>query len=688
MSSTYQKLELPSSLVLKVHYEIGKGKAVMQGSIIAAMAAIGAPIGIMFLYVTSLHVQTRAEELPRDLLAEPACTHVGIESSLEQLVQRYLLQRKYKPTGMNGGGGKREIPEKIRRPTASSGTIPTCENPVTRPGIEPGSPWTVYKVAGRREKKRGGNVTASALAISHVGATKIRHCPPPPCSSLHPGLHVECEQAQARYHLAITEDALSSDRQAVTRSSTNRKATFFFYPSIRQIFLELKFRKDGRVTALPRHSIDANTHFEIKCKAMLSCHTEMSPYRMIDGRRIVVSRCQMHRLQMSQRDRSTSSLVYCQITNDKTDGLLTDGLPDCENVIVHMQVLRRSYAKGDAEHTPYVASALQARYRQYADQRAVRHAPAKCCSTLSYDILTTNMSQSACFEDRLFPVPLHPSQFLSAKLYESSRFARSNPPFSGTVREPLYMLVELRVVLPPEFPIFSVITEKFLVAKALDWRVRVMGPANAARFKDFPRLIPHKQTLQADKKNVRFEADKRGSNKGDTATCIKCAIDATRKALNWRTEFLVKRGDNEAAQECKGGGKREIAEKTRLPAASSGTTPTCETPEASSLTTTIPRPPQLSSCFFINTSIKLHRFRFELCNLAGLLFKEAGDEAKGRWLGRDEAEGRSRAKVAPTCTRHKCVGARHNAPDEQGHTLAAPKYWRAVPTSCPQCPQG
>ncbi|KAJ8871033.1 hypothetical protein PR048_027337 [Dryococelus australis] len=37
--------------------------------------------------------------------------------------------------------GKREIPEKTRRPTASSGTIRTCENPVTRPGIEPGSPW-------------------------------------------------------------------------------------------------------------------------------------------------------------------------------------------------------------------------------------------------------------------------------------------------------------------------------------------------------------------------------------------------------------------------------------------------------------------------------------------------------------------------------------------------------------------
>ncbi|KAJ8882999.1 hypothetical protein PR048_014838 [Dryococelus australis] len=37
--------------------------------------------------------------------------------------------------------GKREIPKKTRRPAASSGTIPTCGNPVTRQGIEPGSPW-------------------------------------------------------------------------------------------------------------------------------------------------------------------------------------------------------------------------------------------------------------------------------------------------------------------------------------------------------------------------------------------------------------------------------------------------------------------------------------------------------------------------------------------------------------------
>ncbi|KAJ8869265.1 hypothetical protein PR048_030837 [Dryococelus australis] len=38
-------------------------------------------------------------------------------------------------------GVKREIPEKTRRPTASSSTIPTCENPVTRRGIKTGSYW-------------------------------------------------------------------------------------------------------------------------------------------------------------------------------------------------------------------------------------------------------------------------------------------------------------------------------------------------------------------------------------------------------------------------------------------------------------------------------------------------------------------------------------------------------------------
>ncbi|KAJ8870808.1 hypothetical protein PR048_027107 [Dryococelus australis] len=41
----------------------------------------------------------------------------------------------------NEGVGEAGYPEKTRRLTTSSISIPTCENPVTRPGIKPGSPW-------------------------------------------------------------------------------------------------------------------------------------------------------------------------------------------------------------------------------------------------------------------------------------------------------------------------------------------------------------------------------------------------------------------------------------------------------------------------------------------------------------------------------------------------------------------
>ncbi|KAJ8875212.1 hypothetical protein PR048_023107 [Dryococelus australis] len=49
--------------------------------------------------------------------------------------------RVWSSAGMRGWG-KRKIPEKTSLLVASSGTIPTCEKPrVSRPGIEPGSPW-------------------------------------------------------------------------------------------------------------------------------------------------------------------------------------------------------------------------------------------------------------------------------------------------------------------------------------------------------------------------------------------------------------------------------------------------------------------------------------------------------------------------------------------------------------------
>ncbi|KAJ8876721.1 hypothetical protein PR048_021168 [Dryococelus australis] len=63
------------------------------------------------------------------------------ESPLERVIEASMEQRR------NERRGKREIPEKTRRPAASSGTIPTCKNPgVARPGIEPGSPcWEASK---------------------------------------------------------------------------------------------------------------------------------------------------------------------------------------------------------------------------------------------------------------------------------------------------------------------------------------------------------------------------------------------------------------------------------------------------------------------------------------------------------------------------------------------------------------
>ncbi|KAJ8885407.1 hypothetical protein PR048_011604 [Dryococelus australis] len=64
--------------------------------------------------------------------ARVACGRVCYGGGSEQL----------RGAGMSGGKGNGRSPEKTRRPTASSGTIPACEKSgVTRPGIEPGSPW-------------------------------------------------------------------------------------------------------------------------------------------------------------------------------------------------------------------------------------------------------------------------------------------------------------------------------------------------------------------------------------------------------------------------------------------------------------------------------------------------------------------------------------------------------------------
>ncbi|KAJ8866203.1 hypothetical protein PR048_033727 [Dryococelus australis] len=55
--------------------------------------------------------------------------------SVSRSVEINIVERR------NERMGKREIPKKTRRPAASYGTIPTCDNPAaTQSGIEPGSP--------------------------------------------------------------------------------------------------------------------------------------------------------------------------------------------------------------------------------------------------------------------------------------------------------------------------------------------------------------------------------------------------------------------------------------------------------------------------------------------------------------------------------------------------------------------
>ncbi|KAJ8871698.1 hypothetical protein PR048_028025 [Dryococelus australis] len=79
--------------------------------------------------------------------------------------------------------GKTGDPEKTRRPTASFCTIPTCENPVTRPGIEPAAPPHSLALLDRASLP-GNNCRAvddrpkCSLARSHrTGKMRVERAP-------------------------------------------------------------------------------------------------------------------------------------------------------------------------------------------------------------------------------------------------------------------------------------------------------------------------------------------------------------------------------------------------------------------------------------------------------------------------------------------------------------------------------
>ncbi|KAJ8870272.1 hypothetical protein PR048_029293 [Dryococelus australis] len=106
------------------------------------------------------------------------CSPWAVSFVVGPLEQRPLKMGEYGGGGGMKGRGKREIPEKTQLPTASSGTIPTCENSVTRPGIEHGSSWWEASVLIAQPPW-----PLSITALVHLSAASRRRVPPP-CSNL------------------------------------------------------------------------------------------------------------------------------------------------------------------------------------------------------------------------------------------------------------------------------------------------------------------------------------------------------------------------------------------------------------------------------------------------------------------------------------------------------------------------
>ncbi|KAJ8885809.1 hypothetical protein PR048_012012 [Dryococelus australis] len=122
-----------------------------------------APSSLHFILTSPQFLAVKAAVVERlDCSPSTKISQVGIvpddSAGWRVLPGIFLFPRPYIPTRLHShlislslslntsgarmkGRGKRDIPEKTRRPTSSSGTTSTCESPVTRPEIEPSSPW-------------------------------------------------------------------------------------------------------------------------------------------------------------------------------------------------------------------------------------------------------------------------------------------------------------------------------------------------------------------------------------------------------------------------------------------------------------------------------------------------------------------------------------------------------------------
>ncbi|KAJ8867745.1 hypothetical protein PR048_031548 [Dryococelus australis] len=138
---------------------------------------------------------TKANQVQSPSRATPGFSHAGIMSG--------------RANGRSQG--------KTRRPTASSGTISTCENAVTRLGIEPGSPWWEASVADRAatvaptlydEVARTGHREAWKIFISKPGGQTVEN----PVSVLATGWTVRGSRVDA---LFITWERLCCSKASV-----------------------------------------------------------------------------------------------------------------------------------------------------------------------------------------------------------------------------------------------------------------------------------------------------------------------------------------------------------------------------------------------------------------------------------------------------------------------------------------
>ncbi|KAJ8883687.1 hypothetical protein PR048_015541 [Dryococelus australis] len=187
--------------------------------------------------------------------------------------------------------GKWEILEKTRSPIESSGTIPTCEYPVTRPGIESGDlPWRSWSVRRRSAVRQALGSNSSWL---RAGRTNIALDPSSNDPSSEPEsslIFVPILDALRRRTCGELAKALPHDDMLAVLSA----------PRDTRSRVAVRPAHQARVLALLRRHVRARVLVHDVRRHYAHTHTSstLSVYRHPT---IGYSR---------QRDRSTSSLIY------------------------------------------------------------------------------------------------------------------------------------------------------------------------------------------------------------------------------------------------------------------------------------------------------------------------------------------------------------------------------------------